>query len=155
MLFNFGNILVFVLVGVGFIAVSLLLSRLLQPRFPTAEKEALYECGELPTDSAWINYNLRYYLVAVIFIIFDVEIAFIYPVATVFKEWITKDGGAHAWLVFGEVALFVGILFLGLVYVLVKGDLNWFKKVTIREGGHRITPEEATAISSHSQGAQN
>lgn len=153
MLFNFANILVFILVGVGFIAVSLVLSRIVQPRFPTAEKEALYECGELARDSAWINYNLRYYLVAVIFIIFDVEIAFVYPVATVFKEWISKDGGAQAWLVFGEVALFVGILLLGLVYVLKKGDLNWFKQVTIREGSRRVTPEEATAISSHSKGA--
>lgn len=142
MLFNFANILVFVLVGGGFVGVSLLISRLIQPRFPTLEKSLIYECGEIPVDNAWINYNLRYYLVAIIFVIFDVEIAFVYPVATVFKNWIAEGKGMIA---FVEIMIFALILFVGLIYVWKKGDLNWFKDVVIKADTRR-TPDEATAI---------
>lgn len=143
MLFNFSNILMFILVGGGFVAVSLLLSRLLQPRFPSQEKSLIYECGEIPQDNAWINYNLRYYLVAIIFVVFDVEIAFVYPVATVFKNWIAEGKGAVA---LAEIGIFALILFVGLIYVWVKGDLNWFKQVVAKTGDRR-TPEQATGIS--------
>jgi NADH-quinone oxidoreductase subunit A len=142
MLFNFANILTFTLVGLGFVGVSLLLSRLIQPRFPTPEKELIYECGEIPTQNAWINYNLRYYLVAIIFVVFDVEIAFVYPVATVFKHWIADGKGLVA---FVEIMIFALILFVGLIYVWVKGDLNWFKQVTLKPDSRRV-PEQATAL---------
>jgi NADH-quinone oxidoreductase subunit A len=144
MIFNFANILVFILVGGGFVAFSLFLSHILQPRFPTPEKSLIFECGEIPVDNAWINYNLRYYLVAIIFLIFDVEIAFVYPVATVFREWIAQGRGLIAFI---EIFIFAFILFIGLIYVWVKGDLNWFKQVVVaREGKPRITPEQATGI---------
>jgi len=143
MIFNFANVLVFFLVGTGFIAVSLFLSRVMQPRFATPEKSMIYECGEIPIDNAWINYNLRYYLVAIIFVIFDVEIAFVYPVAMVFKKWIAEGGG---WLAFFEIGIFALILFVGLLYVWAKGDLNWFKKVVTQEATRKLTPEDATAV---------
>ncbi len=143
MLFNFANILVFILVGAGFVAVSLVLSRLMQPRFPTPEKAMIYECGEIPVEGAWINYNLRYYLVAIIFVIFDVEIAFVYPVATVFKDWIAQGKGLIA---FFEIMVFALILFVGLLYVWSKGDLNWFKRVVLREEVRKIRPEDVTAV---------
>lgn len=142
MLFEFANVLTFTLVGVGFVAVSLFLSRLIQPRFPSPEKETIYECGEIPTQTAWINYNLRYYLIAIIFVVFDVEIAFVYPVATVFKHWIADGKGMVAFI---EIAVFALILFVGLVYVWVKGDLSWFKKIAAKPLGQKI-PEEATAL---------
>ena len=142
MLFNFANVLTFTLVGAGFVGVSLFLSRLIQPRFPTAEKLLIYECGEVPTQSAWINYNLRYYLVAIIFVVFDVEIAFVYPVATVFKHWIADGKGMLALI---EIATFALILFVGLIYVWVQGDLNWFKQVVVKPEERRV-PEQATAI---------
>jgi NADH-quinone oxidoreductase subunit A len=142
MLFNFANVLTFTLVGLGFVGGSLLLSRLIQPRFPTPEKGLIYECGEIPTQSAWINYNLRYYLVAIIFVVFDVEIAFVYPVAVVFKQWIADGKGMIA---FVEILIFALILFVGLIYVWVKGDLNWFKQVTFKPDSRRV-PEQATAI---------
>lgn len=143
MIFNFGNVLVFLLVGGGFLGVSLFLSKILQPKFPTLEKETIYECGEIPVDNAWINYNLRYYLVAIIFVVFDVEIAFVYPVAVVFKDWIASGKGMVA---FVEISIFALILFVGLIYVWVKGDLNWFKKIERRDKPVRRTPEEATAL---------
>ncbi len=143
MVFNFANILVFILVGAGFVALSLFLSRLLRPSFPTPEKELIYECGEIPVGGAWINYNLRYYLVAITFVVFDVEIAFVYPVATIFKTWIAQGKGMIALI---EILIFALILFVGLLYVWVKGDLQWFKQVDIEVGTVRATPEDATAI---------
>lgn len=76
-------------------------------------------------------------------VVFDVEIAFVYPVATVFKHWIADGKGLVAFI---EIGVFVLILFVGLIYVWVKGDLNWFKKVVVEPGGAKITPEDATAI---------
>ena len=143
MIFNFANVLVFILVGAGFVAVSLLLSRMLRPSFPTPEKELIYECGEIPTEGAWINYNLRYYLVAITFVIFSVEIAFVYPVAVVFKDWIAKGKG---WTAFLEILIFALILFVGLLYVWIKGDLRWFKNVVPDVRLSKATPEDATLV---------
>lgn len=126
MSFNLANILVFLVVGFGFVFVSLLIGRLIRPAVPTAEKLTTYECGEVPVGSAWINFNMRFYLIALFFIIFDVEVAFMFPVATVYKDWIAEGNG---WLALGEVLVFIGILLLGLVYVWVNGDLAWIKKL--------------------------
>ncbi len=145
MIFNFANVLVFILVGAGFVGVSLLLSRLLRPSFPTPEKELIYECGEIPVQGAWINYNLRYYLVAITFVIFSVEIAFIYPVAVTFRDAVAKGEG---WLTLVEILIFALILFVGLLYVWVKGDLKWFKNVVPDERLSKATPETATLIRS-------
>lgn len=125
MLFQFSNVLIFLLVGCGFVLVSLTLSSILRPKVPFPEKLSTYECGEIPSENAWVNFNMRFYLLALLFIIFDVEIAFMFPVATVFKKWIADGLGVTALI---EVAVFVGILLLGLIYAWVKGDLEWIKK---------------------------
>ena len=126
MLFDFANILVFVGLAVGFVAVTLLLGRLIRPRIPEINKDIAYECGEKPVGNAWIQFNFRFYLVAIIFVIFDVEVAFMFPVATVFRDWVANGNGALALV---EVMVFVLILFVGLIYVWSKGDLKWFKAV--------------------------
>ena len=126
MLFDFANVLVFTALGVGFVGVNLLIGRFLRPSNPQVRKLSTYECGEPSTGSAWVNFNIRFYLVALIFIIFEVEIAFIFPVAAVYRRWIEDGQGLFA---FVEILLFVGILFLGLVYAWAKGDLEWVKKV--------------------------
>ena len=126
MYFQFASVLVFLLLGIALVAMMTGLSWLLRPHNPEPGKLATYECGEPPTGSAWINFNIRFYLVALIFVIFDVEVAFIYPVAVVFRDWVLKG---NALFVLGEVLLFVGILFVGLVYVWVKRDLEWLKRV--------------------------
>jgi NADH-quinone oxidoreductase subunit A len=77
-------ILVFVAVGAGFIAFNLFLGNLVRPRRPGGEKGDVYECGEQPIGSAWIQFDLRFYVVALLFVIFDVEIAFFFPWAVVF-----------------------------------------------------------------------
>lgn len=127
MLFHFGNALVFLLLGTAFVAVSLLVSALLRPQNPSPQKLAPYECGEIPQESAWISFNIRFYVLALVFVIFDVEIALILPVATVFKTWLQNGQGTLAVI---EMGIFVFILLLGLVYVWVKGDLEWVKLVT-------------------------
>ena len=129
MLFSFANVLVFICVGIGFVFVSLLLGRFVRPQIPEGDKGVSYECGEPPVGSAWLQFNFRFYLVALIFIIFDVKIAFMFPVATVFRRWIESGQGVVA---LAEIPLFVLILFVGLVYVWAKGDISWQK--TLHEG---------------------
>ena len=127
--FDLVTILMFFLAGFGFIWVMLQLGRLLRPNNPYDDKGEIYECGERPVGDAWIQFNPRFYLVALVFLIFDVEVAFVFPIATVFKRFITEGNGA---LAFVELFLFMAILLLGLVYVWVKGDLQWVKRIDIR-----------------------
>jgi NADH-quinone oxidoreductase subunit A len=77
-----------------------------------------------------MNFNIRFYLTALIFVIFDVEVAFIYPVAVVFRDWVLRGKGLFA---LTEILVFVGILFVGLVYVWAKRDLEWLKRVSAAE----------------------
>jgi NADH-quinone oxidoreductase subunit A len=126
MYFHFANVLVFTVIAIAFLAGMLALGSLLRPNNPEPLKLTTYECGEPPTGNAWVNFNIRFYLVALIFVIFDVEVAFIYPVAAVFKEWVNKGQSLFA---LTEIGLFLAILFAGLVYVWAKGDLEWLKKV--------------------------
>src|SRR5512135_170655 len=120
MSFGFASVLVFLVVGFIFLAIALILSRLIQSKGkPGIDKYIPYECGEVPEGSAWIRFNIRFYVVALIFIIFDVEIVFLLPWAVVFKRL-----GAFAFI---EGLIFIGILIVGLAYVWKKGDLEWVK----------------------------
>ena len=114
----------FFVVGAGFIFGALLLGRFLRPNNPTDDKGDIYECGERPIGDAWIQFNPRFYIVALVFLVFDVEGAFVFPIATVFRDTIELGSGM---LAFVELFVFMAILLLGLVYVWVKGDLEWVK----------------------------
>ena len=122
--FHFANVLLFSFSAIGFVLLSLVGGRFLRPSNPTPEKEMIYECGEKPIGQAWFNFNPRFYLIALVFVIFEVEIAFMYPVASVYRYFIEQGQGL---LVFGEIALFVAILAVGLAYVWAMGDLEWVK----------------------------
>lgn len=126
MLFNLGNILVFSIVAIAFCAVHLAIGKLLRPHNPEAKKLTTYECGEPPTGSAWINFNIRFYLVALVFVVFEIEVAFIFPVAVAFREWVQNGQGLFA---LTEILIFLGILVVGLVYVWAKRDLEWLKRI--------------------------
>jgi NADH-quinone oxidoreductase subunit A len=130
MLFQFSNVLIFAAVGIAFILMALTLSRLVRPVVEEEDKLTSYECGELPEGGAWINFNIRFYVVALVFLIFDVEVVLMYPVATVFKGWIHRGSGSQA---FVEIIIFVAILLVGLAYVWAKGDLEWVKQVMKEE----------------------
>src|SRR6476646_9509096 len=81
-----GYLLLFVIVGVGFILIHLLIGKLIRPSKPGEEKGTIYECGEPTIGSAWIQFDLRFYVVALLFVIFDVEVAFFFPWAVVFGQ---------------------------------------------------------------------
>jgi len=122
--FHFANVVVFSLLAILFVFGSLLAGHLLRPHHPTAEKEMIYECGEKPIGQAWYNFNPRFYLIALVFVIFEVEIAFMYPVASVYRYFIERGQGM---LAFVEIFVFVAILAVGLAYVWAMGDLEWVK----------------------------
>lgn len=125
MLRDFSQVYVIAVVGIIFVFGALFAGRFFRPKNPNRVKSEAYECGEEAKGSAWINFNIRFYLIALIFVIFDVEAALIFPAVAVYKSWITTGMG---WLAFTEVFIFVAILFLGLVYVWAKKDLEWVKK---------------------------
>jgi NADH-quinone oxidoreductase subunit A len=126
---RFATVFVFLVLAVGFGVVTLALSSVLRPRRPTPEKLRAYECGEEPEGSPWIRFNVRFYLVALFFIVFDVEVVFLLPWAVVFKELLAALGS----FIFWEMALFIAILVVGLAYVWAKGDLAWIKSLPPRD----------------------
>jgi len=126
MLMAYASVAAFMLVAAGFVLVSMLAGKLIRPDNGYPEKLETYECGEAPVGQAWFNFNPRFYIIALIYIVFDVEIAFIYPIATVFRRWNDQGMGLYA---LGELFVFVAILMLGLVYVWMKGDLEWIRTV--------------------------
>ena len=128
MYFQFANVLVFFLLAVAFVGGMLTLGRLLRPNNPEPLKLTTYECGEPPTGSAWVNFNIRFYVVALVFVIFEVDIALTFPVVVVFKEWVAASPRMGL-IALAELLLFTGILVVGLVWVWAHGDLEWLKKL--------------------------
>lgn len=117
MLSDFGAILIFLIIGVLFVGIGIFVSALIRPNKPNPLKLSTYECGEEPIGGPWVKFNFRFYIVALVFLLFEVEVVFLFPWATVFKEL--------GWFAFIEMAVFVIILVVGLAYVWAKGDLDW------------------------------
>jgi NADH-quinone oxidoreductase subunit A len=123
MLENYFPILLFVLVGLAFGCVPILLGWVLGPRRSDSEKLSPYECGFEAFEDARMKFDVRYYLLAIIFILFDLEIAFLFPWATVIKEFLGIE--TLRWFGFIEMFVFVGILVVGYIYAWAKGALDW------------------------------
>ncbi len=121
MLAEFATVLVFIILGGVTVALMLGVSRLLHPRNPTPVKLSTYECGEVPFGSSWVQFNIRFYVVALIFLVFDVEVALLYPWAVVFRKL--------GLLAFVEAFIFIVILLAGLAYLWKEGDLDWVRSV--------------------------
>ncbi len=121
----FGILLAFVLGGALFSILGITVAHLLSPHRPNPEKLTTYECGEDPVGSAGIQFHIRFYLVALVFLIFEVEILFLFPWSTVFAhaDWVAADL-RWGYLAMGEMLVFALILILGLVYAWQRGDLN-------------------------------
>lgn len=126
---EFGEILFYLIGGVFFVLGGLITAWIIRPKRPNYEKLTSYECGEDPSGTAWGRFNVRFYIIALVFILFDVEIAFLFPWATVFghASLIEGTGGVWGWFSLIEVMIFVGILALGLAYAWGKGLLDWIK----------------------------
>lgn len=125
----FGEVLLYIIGGILFVLVSFFVSRLLRPHRPNDQKLSTYESGEEAIGSAWAQFNIRFYIIALIFILFEVEILFLFPWATVFakKELIEQTNGAWGWFSVIEVVVFIFILALGLAYAWINGHLDWIK----------------------------
>ncbi|MBP9712517.1 MAG: NADH-quinone oxidoreductase subunit A [Sterolibacterium sp.] len=123
MLENYLPVLVFILLALVMGCVPILLGWIAGPQRPYAEKLSPYECGFAAFEDARIKFDVRYYLIAIIFILFDLEIAFIFPWAAVFKE-IASDETIKMFG-FGEMLVFLGILLVGYIYAWAKGALDW------------------------------
>jgi NADH-quinone oxidoreductase subunit A len=126
--FEFGTILVFAVVSVGFALGGIAASRAVGPKWPNSEKSSIYECGERPVGVAWFNFNPRFYLVALVFLVFEVDIALTFPVVAVYRRWVEASAGL-AWVAFFELLIFTAILMVGLVWVWANGDLEWVKSL--------------------------
>jgi NADH-quinone oxidoreductase subunit A len=149
------SILIFLALGAAFLAANLLAGKLVRPNKPSAEKGEVYECGEEPVGSAYIRFDLRFYVVALLFVIFDVELAFFFPWAVVFgsaNRMADPDlpaevrleaarqidpaanapvspaaAAGFAEFAFLELLVFFGILLVGFAYLWRRGDLEWVR----------------------------
>ena len=110
------EVLLFLAGGLAFVTAALVVSRLIRPNRPNPEKLTPYESGEQPLGTAWVQVSTRFNVIALIFLLFEVEVVFLFPWATVFAspELITETNGAWGWFSFIEMLIFVGILALGL-----------------------------------------
>src|SRR5262249_54127825 len=149
-----GYLLLFAFIAVFFVFFHLVLGRLIRPVRPSAEKLTIYECGEPTVGSAWVQFDLRYYVVALLFVIFDVEVAFFFPWAVVFgqataianqervaaattelggptQEQVTPEeqqaAQQFAWVAFLDILVFFGVLLVGFAYLWKRGDINWVR----------------------------
>lgn len=129
MISDFGYALLFIVGGIVFLVGGFVTAFLIRPNRPNVEKLTTYECGEDPVGNAWSRFNVRFYIVALIFILFDVEIVFLFTWATVFgqKALIEGTDGLWGWFALFEMTIFVLILALGLAYAWRKGFLDWVK----------------------------
>jgi NADH-quinone oxidoreductase subunit A len=119
MLTDFGKVFIFFLIGGLFVAAGLIAAWVIRPKRWYPSKLSTYECGEIPVGDAIVKFNIRFYVIALIFLIFDVEVVFLFPWAVVFKNL-----GMFAFI---EMLVFLAILFVGYAYVWSKGDLEWDK----------------------------
>lgn len=126
---GFDIVLLFIIGGITFPLIVLSVGRLLRPRRPNPEKLSTYESGEEPFGSAWGNFNVRFYVIALIFLVFEIELVFLFPWAIVFgdADKIRMTDGLWGKFALIETFIFIVILLLGLVYVWANGMLDWAK----------------------------
>src|SRR5690349_8030038 len=123
------DILIFGLGGLGFILLSLLVSKLIRPKRPNPEKNSSYESGESAIGNSWPQINSRFYVLALIFLLFEVEIVVMFLWVPVFtdKDMMDQTNGLWGWFSLIEILVFVVILAIGLAYAWVNGHLDWLK----------------------------
>lgn len=121
---DFLLILMFLVVTGGFAWVALLIGHFMRPRVADVEKSTTYECGERPFGHAWFNYSPRFYVIAIIFLLFDVALAVAIPALTVVGQHLRSAD----WLLpFMGMSAFLGCLLIALSYAWLKGDFDWIR----------------------------
>ena len=122
---NYTAVVIMAIVGIVAIGVMFGASYVLSPRRRSALKEIPYECGIIPEPHTWSQLHLRYYIFAILFLVFDVEAVFLFPWALVFLDDLKEFADIPHGAVFYEMIVFIGILFFGIVYGWKKGALEW------------------------------
>jgi NADH-quinone oxidoreductase subunit A len=144
MLTEFGRIFIFLIIGGMFVVAGLAAAWIIRPHRWYPGKLTTYECGEQPRGDAIVKFNVRFYVIALIFLVFEVEVAFLFPWAVVYKQL-----GLFAFL---EMMVFLAILFVGYAYVWKRGDLEWDKPLpsipfapsSINNSDQKITDQVTT-----------
>jgi len=121
-LYDYLPILLMFIVAAGFAVGNVLLSQFVGQRKRTKTKLMPYECGKDPVGSARERFSVKFYLIAMIFILFDIEVIFLIPWAVVFR---TLASQGLRWFVYAEMMLFIGLLLVGYIYVVKKGAFDW------------------------------
>ncbi len=126
---EFGEVLLYIIAGILFVSITLFVSRVIRPSRPNAQKLATYESGEEPVSAAWTQFNIRFYIIALIFLLFEVELVLLFPWSTVFadKDLNQQTDGTWGWIALTEAIVFILILAIGLAYAWVNGFLDWIK----------------------------
>lgn len=132
MLLDYASVALFMALALGFVAFAFVVSKLARPHRPHADKVATYECGLDPVGSGWIQFNIRFYVMALVFLVFEIEAIFMFPWAVVYEQL-----GLFGLV---EMTVFIGILLVGLAYVWGKEDLEWVKAVMGGRGAERVLP---------------
>lgn len=141
---QYSEILIYIIGGLAFIAGGLITAKIVRPSRPNDQKLTTYESGEDPLGDSRGRVNTRFYIVALIFLLFEVEIIFLFPWATVFadKQLIQETNGMWGWFALIEMFIFIGILALGLAYAWRKGFLDWPKPMTTPSDFKSPVPKE-------------
>src|SRR6476469_8467162 len=124
-LMDYAPIAVMFIVAIGFAASQILVTQLIGPRKRTAVKLMPYECGKDPVGSARDRYSIKFYTVAVIFLLFDIEVLFMIPFAVAFKSLIAAGPAVFGTIAFVEIMVFIATLIVGYIYVWKKGTFDW------------------------------
>lgn len=138
------DILIFGVGGLGFILISLLVSKLLRPNRPNPEKNTSYESGEDALGSSWPQLNSRFYVLALIFLLFEIEIIVMFLWVPVFtdKTLMSETAGRWGWFSLVEIFIFVAVLGVGLAYAWVNGHLDWLKSEPKKSDFKPFVPRE-------------
>jgi NADH-quinone oxidoreductase subunit A len=133
MTLDFVAVLIFFAVGFLFLLALLVFGAFVRPRVPSPGKQIPYECGITPIGPPWIQFNIRFYTIALIFLVFDVEVAMLYPCAVLVQS---LKG-----VVLLDMIAFIGLLIVGLAYLWAKGDLEWVKGTHAPSGPAGAPPD--------------
>ncbi|HYC78770.1 MAG TPA: NADH-quinone oxidoreductase subunit A [Planctomycetota bacterium] len=145
MLFQYANVLFGLLFGALFVVLNIeVVNRILAPKVKDPHKTTVYECGEPAVGSAWVRFDMRFYTMALVFLVFEVETAVMFPWAAVFRRLRQLGGDEHGMFAFLEMAVFILILGVGLVYVWAKGDLDWVKSAVLERRNAAEAPRAET-----------
>ncbi|MEM9895667.1 MAG: NADH-quinone oxidoreductase subunit A [Bacteroidota bacterium] len=142
---GFGVVLLFIIGGIGFLLTTLVIGKLLRRKTsPSQEQLTTYESGEEPLGSAWGQFNIRFYVVALVFLLFEAELVFLFPWATVFadRDLLEQTNGLWAKFSFMETMIFVSILLVGLLYAWRKGMLEWIRPMSQSKNMKSDVPED-------------